>query len=196
MCISPPVLKADKVIFPFLFFPLLILFSSGSIPWSIAFLTRCIMGSEIQSAIVLSISVSSPFNTSSTSLFNSFPISLTILCILLNVPEIGTILKDITISCSSSVSFLTCLVDFLKLSEFNFFISASDSTMDSAITSSPTISTSLSSFERLTVIKLCLHCFEFADKFELFKSVEHLVWLIIVSSSLLFCTSSLYSNTV
>ncbi len=112
------------------------------------------------STIVLSISVSSPISTSSTSLLSSLPISLTILFIFWNIPDTGTILNDITMSCSSSVSLRICLVDFVKLSKFNFFISLSDETMDSAITSSPTIFTSLSSLVRFTVIKLCLLCLD------------------------------------
>ena len=115
----------------------------------------CMIGSLILSTILLSTSVFSPSIVSRTSLFNFFFMSRTIRFIFWNVPETGTILRDIAMSCKSSVSLRSCRVDFRKLSSFRFWISGEEVTIDSVITISPTIAMRLSSLERLTLIKLC-----------------------------------------
>ncbi len=57
--------------------PSFFLFSGGSMPWLMAFLTMCRSGSFSTSIMVLSSSVSSPMTLSSTSLFSGLEISLT-----------------------------------------------------------------------------------------------------------------------
>ena len=109
--------------------------------------------------MVLSTSVSSPIIVS----FTSFPsfcfISRTIRFIFWNTPEMETIRRLMAISCKSSVSFLNCLADFMKLSRLScgsIRRTGEEVTIDSVITISPTRSFKLSSFCKFTEIKLCL----------------------------------------
>ena len=111
------------------------------------------------STIVLSTSVSSPTMVRRTSFPRLCFISRTIRFIFWNTPEIGTMRKDMAISCRSLVSLRSWRADFIKLSLLSLgsrFNSGEDVTMDSVITISPTISIRLSSFIRLTLIRFCL----------------------------------------
>ena len=101
---SPPVFLASSVTVAFSGFPAAFLSSGISTPWSILFLIMCISGSDMFSSIVLSTSVCSPISSKSTILPVFLLISLTTLCILVNVDDIGTIRIDITTSCNSAVN--------------------------------------------------------------------------------------------
>ena len=68
----PPSCLASIMIVPTLSFPLANRSWLVSIPWSAQFLIRCVNGSESDSTIVLSNSVSSPFIINLMSLFNFF----------------------------------------------------------------------------------------------------------------------------
>ena len=156
MITSPAECFADSFTVPFSGLPSAMrTFISSSMPWSIQFLTRCIRGSLRLSTMLLSTSVVSPSRTSSASLFSFIFISRTILPIFWNTPASGTILIDITVSWSSSVSFLSCLAAFEKLSSSRPSRSGFAITIDSVVMISPTISCSVSSFDRFTLIRLC-----------------------------------------
>ena len=159
MTTSLLVWEADRMISPWGSLPAAIRSSFvSSMPWSMLLRTICMMGSWILSTMVLSTSVSSPMILRRTSLPSFWFMSRTIRFIFWNTPDMGTMRRDMAISCRSSVSLRSCRPDFMKLSKLSLgrsFSSGEEVTMDSVMTISPTISIRLSSFIRFTLIRFC-----------------------------------------
>ena len=122
----------------------------------------CIIGSEIVSTIVLSTSVSSPIKIKFASLSNLRLISRTMRFIFWNVPETGTMRRDMATSCRLSVSDLNWRAALVKLSNFKPRRSGDAVTCASVITISLTTAIKASSLPRPTEIKLSLTCACFA----------------------------------
>ena len=118
----------------------------------------CMMGSPMESTMVLSTSVFSPIRVSLAGRLSFLVMSRTIRVIFWNTLDTGTMRRDMDTSWSSSVSLRSCRADLEKASSTSPFRSGEEVTMDSVMTISPTTADSWSSLDRLTLMRVSLGC--------------------------------------